>query len=249
MPASSYDTRNEAVSDTSRKASPPRRKASPPRTGRVSTALRLALPVVSFVLTACQPSVHSRQSITPAWNTVAGFVSRSGPARIRVGEYTVAGLSASAATRHWPLMDSRTLSHRYGFDMRKDGGQQQDVRCVLITISGDEARNRTTLECTVEGKDNWRIALSGRTDFDGTITGSSRHYLVRSTDSGDGPVAGRTRGSGYRVLDSDSPVALVELDSRGEPWIDPLLDEDGHDVVAATVVALLVGHELGRGVR
>jgi hypothetical protein len=242
MPNTSYDTRNEAVSETSG-------RTSPSRTNRVSAALRLALPVVSIALTACQPSVHSRQSITPAWNTVAGFVTPSGPSRIRVGEYTVAGLSASAATRHWPLMDSRTLSHRYGFDMQKDGGQQQGVRCVLITISGDEARNRTTLECTVAGKDNWRIALSGRADFDGTITGSSRHYLVRSTDSGDGPVSGRTRGSGYRVLDSDSPVALVELDSRGEPWIDPLLDEVGQDVIAATVVALLVGHELGRGGR
>jgi hypothetical protein len=242
MPNTSYDTRNEPVSETSG-------STSPSRANRASAALRLAVPVVSFVLTACQPSVHSRQSITPAWNTVGGFVTGSGPSRIRVGEYTVAGLSASAATRHWPLMDSRTLSHRYGFDMQKDGGQRQDVRCVLITISGDEARNRTTLECTVEGGDSWRIALSGQTDIDGTITGSSRHYLVRSTDSGDGPVAGRTRGSGYHVLDSDSPVALVELDSRGEPWIDPSLDEAGQDVVAATVVALLVGHELGRGGR
>lgn len=245
MPNTSFITHCGAVADVPQRTRPPRARAS-----HASTALRLALAIVSFVLTACQPSVHNRQSITPAWGTVAGFVSPSGPSQIQVGEYTVAGLRASAATRHWPLMDSRTLSHRYGFDVQKEGGQQHDVQCVLITISGDEARVRTTLECTVHGKDSWHIALSGRADFDGTITGSSRHYLVRSTDSGDGPVAGRTRrGSGYRVLDSDSPVAVVELDSRGEPWIDPLLDEAGQDVVAATVVALLVGHELGRGGR
>lgn len=123
MPTTSYNTRNEALSHASQ-------QASPARSRRLSTALRLALPVVSFVLAACQPSVHSRQSITPAWNTVAGFVASSGPSRIRVGEYTVAGLRASAATRHWPLINSRTLSHRYGFDVQKDGGQQQGVQCV-----------------------------------------------------------------------------------------------------------------------
>jgi hypothetical protein len=243
MPTNTYSTRNPAVSGASPNSAP-----TPSR--RSATALRLALPVLGSILTACQPAVHNRQAITPAWSSVAGFVSQSGPSRMRVGEYTVAGLRASAATRHWPLMDSRTLSHRYGFDVQKDGGQQQGVQCVLITISGDEARDRTSLDCTVQGGAGWRIALSGRVDFDGTITGSSRHYTVRSTDPDHESIAGRAgRRSGYRVLDSDSPVAVVEFDSGGDPWIDPKLDEVGQDVVAATVVALLVGHELERGGR
>jgi hypothetical protein len=243
MPTTTCSARTEAVSVS-------RGKAVAACLGVVRSAVRLALPVITFVLAACQPAVHGRQPVTPAWNTVAAFVSRNGPSRIRVGEYTVADLRASAATRHWPLMDSRTLSHRYGFDVQKDGGRQQGVQCVLITISGNETRDRSTLECTVQAEDSWRIELSGRSDFDGTITGNSRHYTVRSVGSTDVPVAGRsTKRSGYLVLDSDAPVATVEFDGGAEPWLDPTLDDAGQGVVAATVVALLVGHELGQGVR
>jgi hypothetical protein len=235
-------TRSASTATTYEKAHSAALSAASSRSGRI---MRLLPVLVAMATAACQPAIHSRQSIAPEWAPAAGHsMYASGGPRFRFASYSVARFSASVATRRWPLMDSHTLAHRYGFDLADENGSTRDVQCVRIAIVGDEARERTTLECTMSGDDGWRIELAGRTDLDGSLVGSVRAYRVERAIQQQ-QIEG-TGAASYYLWSQDAVVAAVPADASAEPWFAPDLEAADRGAVAATVVALLVGRELGR---
>jgi hypothetical protein len=216
---------------------------------RIPSARRLVAligPALTFALAACQPPVHvTRQTIAPEFTAVAVQSLQPGGARLRIGSYSVARFRASVAARQWPLMDSRTISHRYNFELASGNSEPRKVECLLITIVGDQARERTQLDCILEGEGEWRVRLAGRHEFAGALLGEDREYVLRATR--EGSADSRVSKPGYELLDVDARVATVPADTSDEAWFADDLATTDRDALAATVVAVLVGRELTGG--
>jgi hypothetical protein len=216
------------------------------RIGRVMSGARriaaLAFPVASIALGACQPAVHSRQPVEPAWGTAtAQMLDAGGGFRLEGGRYSVARLRASVASRQWPLMDAWSVAHRYSFDLASEDGSSRGVECVLITVVGED-RERATLDCRFRGEGSWRVRLAGQRTLAGALTGEGRVYAVRGGDAAAAPLS-----LAYRVLATDTTVAHIPVDRAAEAWIAPELSDSDRAAVAATVAALVVGRDLRGG--
>lgn len=224
---------------------PPRRRARPARNRFDSIAFLLILMfvILSFTLGGCaQPVVTARHPVSAEFVPVSGSAMPNGNgARLRVGIYELARLRASVATRRWPLMDSHTLSHRFEFELTSDSGPTPTVRCLLISVSGDEARDRTSMECLVSGDVDWQVRLHGRRALSGALTGAGREYAVRPSQQD------AAQRAAYEVFGTDTTVAGIPSDPGSAAWIAQQLEAADRDAVAATVVALLVGRELSAG--
>ena len=142
-------------------------------------------------------------------------------------------------------MDSRTISHRYQFELAAENSDVRNVECLLITIIGDEARERTQLDCILRGEGDWRVRLTGRHEFSGAVLGTGREFALRASREG----IPDARGSKprYELLDADARVALFPADSSDDAWIEENLATGDRAALAATVVAVLVGRELAGG--
>jgi hypothetical protein len=221
----------------------------PRRIGQVMGGARriaaLAFPVAAAALGACQPAVHSRQPVEPAWGTVtAQMLDAGGGFRLEGGRYSVARLRASVASRQWPLMDAWSIAHRYSFDLASEDGSSRGVECVLITVVGED-RERATLDCRFRGEGSWRVRLAGQRTLAGALTGEGRAYAVRGGDATGAPLTDASLA--YRVLATDTTVAHIPADRAAEAWIAPELSDSDRAAVAATVAALVVGRDLRGG--
>lgn len=203
-------------------------------------------PALTFVLAACQPPVHvTRQTIAPEFTPLAVQALQPGGVRLRVGGYSVARFRASVAARQWPLMDSRTISHRYEFELAAENSDTRNVECLLITILGDEPRERTQLDCILRGEGAWRVRLAGRRELSGAVQGIDREFVLRASREGFADAhASKPR---YELLDAHARVAIVPAATSDEAWIAENLANSDRDALAATVVAVLVGRELAGG--
>ncbi len=213
---------------------------------------RSALVLLLAAGSACQASVHGRRPLTQVSRSENGMSAPSGvPRQLSVGQYALSGFRGTEATRRWPLMDSRTRSHRYEFALDASGSGSWSARCQLMTITGDEARDRARLECDLldgaEGGPAWRLELAGRYEVGGVLHGPAQHYRVEYAEArailaaggmGDGP--------GYLVFHGEALMAKIELRGRGKVWIEPGLSENERGAMATTIFALLILRELRR---
>lgn len=213
---------------------------------------RSALVVLLAATSACQASVHGRRPLTQVSRSETGARTATGvPALLSVGSYALRGFQGSEATRRWPLMDSRTVSHRYEFALHSSGRDSWGARCLLMTIIGDDARDRGKLDCDLldpaGARPGWRLELAGRYGLDGMLLGPERRFQVVYADASEFlPDRGVGDGPGYIVFDREAMVATVELRGRGRVWIEPSLVETERDAVATTIFALLIWRELRR---
>ncbi len=213
---------------------------------------RPALVLLMATMSACQASVHGRRPVTQVSRSETGArVSAGVPAQLRVGNYALSGFRGSAATRRWPLMDGRTVSHRYEFALHASGLESWGARCLLMTIMGDEARDRARLDCGLrdpaEGGAEWRLELAGLVELGGMLVGPQQRYRVAYASADElQAVGGVGDAPGYLVFDSDAMVATVELRGRGKVWIEPSLQDTERGAVATTIFALLIWRELRR---
>ncbi len=215
----------------------------------------MALPALVLLLavtSACQASVHGRRPLTQVSRSETGARAVTGvPTHMSVGNYALIGFQGSAATRRWPLMDGRSVSHRYEYALRTSGAESWGARCILITIIGDDARDRAKLECNLldpaKGESGWRLELAGRYELGGTLLGPQQHYRVQYANSSELMAAGgREHAPGYLVFDGEAMVATLELRGRGKVWMEPALAETERGAVATTIFALLIWRELRR---
>lgn len=169
----------------------------------------------------------------------------------RFDSYTIANFRASAATRQWPLVDGQSASHRFQFVVRDGGIQAWDVQCHRLTITGDEARNRTSLDCMLvtsgQSDERWRLQLAGASTLDGSLHGRNERYDVRHAGANEmKQVGGSGQVSGYYIYSGDALIAAVELQGWGLLWIDRELGEERRQAVSASLIVLLAGHDQRR---